>query len=46
MTEEQNEGRTIRMILVDRSASGIVTAEIINWTDKVVVAPRSHLPAG
>lgn len=37
-------GRTIRMYLVDGSAGGIVTAEIINWTGKVVVAPRSRLP--
>jgi predicted GIY-YIG superfamily endonuclease len=37
-------GRTIRLFLTDGSPSGILTAEIMNWTGKVVVAPRSRLP--
>lgn len=36
-------GKTIRMYLVDGVPSGILTAEIINWTGKVIVAPRSQL---
>lgn len=38
------KGRTIRLYLVDGTPTGILTAEIINWTGKVVVAPRSQLP--
>ncbi len=37
-------GRTIRIFLADGSPSGILTAEIINWTGKVIVAPRTRLP--
>lgn len=36
-------GRTIRIYLVDGSPSGILTAEIINWSGRVIVAPRSQL---
>ncbi len=36
-------GRTIRIYLVDGVPSGILTAEIMNWTGKVVVSPRSQL---
>src|SRR3954463_3936473 len=36
-------GRTIRIYLVDGVPNGILTAEIINWTGKVVVAPRAQL---
>ena len=35
------KGRTIRIDLVDGVPTGILTAEIINWTGKVIVAPRS-----
>ena len=38
-------GKTIRLYLVDGIASGALTAEIINWTGKVVVAPRVQLAA-
>lgn len=31
------------MFLVDGSAGGLTTAEITNWTGKVVCAPRSYL---
>lgn len=37
-------GRTIRLFLADGSPSGIITAEIMNWTGKAVVAPRARLP--
>jgi hypothetical protein len=37
-------GRTIRIFLADGTPSGILTAEIMNWTGKVVVAPRTRLP--
>lgn len=36
-------GRSIRIFLVDGVANGIMTAEIMNWTGKVIVAPRSQL---
>lgn len=36
-------GRTIRIYLVDGSPTGILTAEIINWTGTIIVAPRSQL---
>ena len=37
-------GRTIRLYLVDGQPTGILTAEIINWTGKIIVAPRAQLP--
>ncbi|WP_298036482.1 GIY-YIG nuclease family protein [uncultured Desulfuromonas sp.] len=37
------KGRTIRLYLVDGTPTGILTAEIINWTGKLYVAPRSQL---
>ncbi len=36
-------GRSIRIFLVDGTANGIMIAEIMNWTGKVIVAPRSQL---
>ena len=39
------KGRQIRIYLVDGVPTGVLTAEIINWTGKVVVAPRSQLSA-
>ena len=36
-------GKTIRIYLVDGAPAGILTAEIINWTGKIIVAPRSQL---
>lgn len=38
------KGRTIRIFLADGAPTGILTAEIMNWTGKVIVAPRSRLP--
>jgi len=36
-------GLTIKLFLVDGTPTGILTAEIGNWTGKVIVAPRPHL---
>jgi hypothetical protein len=37
------KGRTIRIYLADGGPTGVLTAEIINWTGKVIVAPREKL---
>ncbi len=37
------KGKTIRIYLVDGVPTGILTAEIINWSGKAIVAPRSQL---
>ena len=36
-------GKTIRIFLTDGEPTGILLAEISNWTGKVLVAPRSQL---
>ncbi len=36
-------GKAIRLFLVDGSPTGLITAEITNWTGHVLVAPRSRL---
>lgn len=36
-------GKTIRLFLVDGTADGLVTAELMNWTGHVLVSPRSTL---
>ncbi|NSY16157.1 GIY-YIG nuclease family protein [Neorhizobium sp. AL 9.2.2] len=36
-------GRSVRLYLVDGTPTGIITAEIMNWTGHVVVTPRSRL---
>jgi len=36
-------GKTIRLYLVNGLPTDILTAEIINWTGKVIVTPRSQL---
>src|SRR4051794_39350288 len=38
-------GRTLRIYLVDGSPTGVLTAEIMNWTGKVTVGPRTQLAA-
>ncbi len=38
------QGRSVRLYLVDGSPTGILTAEIMNWTGHVLVTPRSRLP--
>ncbi|MDX3971936.1 MAG: GIY-YIG nuclease family protein [Bradyrhizobium sp.] len=39
----QARGRSIRMFLVDGSPTGLIVAEIVNWTGKIIVVPRSAL---
>ena len=36
-------GRSIRLILVDDTPHGLITAEIMNWTAHVLMGPRSKL---
>ncbi len=36
-------GKTIRLYLVEGVPSGIITAEIMNWTGRATVCPRSQL---
>jgi hypothetical protein len=36
-------GKQVRLYLVDGTAGGLLTAEIMNWTGHVVAAPRSDL---
>ena len=38
-----NDGRQIKLFLVDGSPTGIITAEIVMWTGKVLSAPRTRL---
>lgn len=37
------KGKTIRIFLADGAPNGVLTAEIINWTGKVIVSPRAQL---
>ena len=37
------KGKTILMYLADGEPTGLLVAEIRNWTGKVLVAPRSQL---
>jgi hypothetical protein len=39
----RNQGKSIRLFLVDGSPGGLLAGEIINWTGHVVAAPRSDL---
>lgn len=36
-------GRSIRLFLVDGTSTGLLTAEIMNWTGHVLTGPRSKL---
>lgn len=38
-----NNGRTLKMFLVDGTPNGLLTAEIMNWTGHVLTGPRSKL---
>jgi hypothetical protein len=38
-----NAGRTVRLFLVDGSPTGLITAEIMNWTGHALVASRSRI---
>lgn len=37
-------GKTVKIYLADGIPNGLMTAEIMNWTGKFVVTPRSQLP--
>jgi hypothetical protein len=37
-------GRSVRLFLVDGSPTGLVCAEVLNWTGHVLTGPRSRLP--
>ncbi|MCR9207653.1 MAG: GIY-YIG nuclease family protein [bacterium] len=38
-----SNGRSIRIFLVDGDASGLLTAEVMNWSGKLLMAPRTKL---
>jgi hypothetical protein len=38
-----NTGRTVRLFLVDGSPTGLITAEIMNWTGHALVTTRSRI---
>jgi hypothetical protein len=38
-----SQGRSVRLYLVDGSPTGLITAEIMNWTGHVLVGPRSRI---
>ena len=38
-----NLGRSVRLYLADGKATGILTAEIMNWTGHVLAAPRTRV---
>lgn len=37
-------GCTLKLFLVDGSSTGVITAELGNWSGKALVAPRTALP--
>lgn len=37
------QGKSVRLFLVDGTSTGIITAEIMNWTGHVLETPRSRL---
>lgn len=39
-----SRGRTLKLYLVDGSPSGLIAAEIMNWSCHVINAPRARLP--
>lgn len=39
------QGRSVRLFLAEGSATGIITAEIVNWTGHIIAAPRTRLDA-
>jgi hypothetical protein len=38
-----NNGRTLKVFLVDGTPDGLLTAEIMNWSGHVLTGPRSKL---
>lgn len=43
-TRVRSFGRTLKLYLVDGLPTGVITAELENWSGKVLVASRSALP--
>lgn len=43
MASEKPYGRTVRLFLVDGAPTGLMTAEIINWSGHTLVASRSRI---
>ena len=37
------QGRTVRLFLVDGAPTGLITAEIMNWSGHALIAPRSRI---
>ncbi|WP_338035802.1 hypothetical protein [Halochromatium roseum] len=37
-------GRSVRLFLVEGKSTGLITAEIMNWTGHVLTGPRTELP--
>ncbi|MBK1650552.1 hypothetical protein CKO36_18810 [Rhabdochromatium marinum] len=37
-------GRSVQLFLVDGKSTGLITAEIMNWTGHVLTGPRTELP--
>ena len=44
MMISSNSGRSVRLFLVDGNPTGLVTAEIINWSGHVLSGSRASLP--
>ena len=44
MTAHKPPARTIQLTLLNGTPTGIITAELGNWTGKAIVAPRADLP--
>ena len=38
-----SRGRSIRLFLVDGNSTGLIVAEIVNWTGMAIVVPRAAL---
>ncbi|MBK1618475.1 hypothetical protein CKO42_08495 [Lamprobacter modestohalophilus] len=36
-------GRSVRLFLVEGKSTGLITAEIMNWTGHVLTGPRTEL---
>lgn len=43
LMEEKMGGRTVKIHLIDGFPNGLISAEIMNWTGRFTVAPRSQL---
>jgi hypothetical protein len=43
VTPAPKRGRSIRLFLVDGTPTGLIVAEIVNWTGKAIVVPRGAL---